>query len=68
MEKNGALKVDECLRVEGQEDIYAIGDCCNTKDIKLAYAAGLQAKHVVSNIKSNLAGKNQKPWKPGIVL
>ena len=65
MERNGAIKVDEYLRVEGEEDIYAIGDCCNSPNIKLAYAAAEQAKLLVSNIQARLSGKKQKPWKPG---
>ena len=65
MERNGAIKVDEYLRVEGEEDIYAIGDCCNSPNIKLAYAAAEQAKLLISNIQARLSGKKQKPWKPG---
>ena len=65
MERNGALKVDQFLKVEGQEDVYAIGDCCNSKDIKLGFTAGEQGKHVASNIKSRMSGKTEKPWKSG---
>ena len=65
MEKNGQLKVDEYLRVEGHQDIYAVGDCCNSKDIKLAFTAGMQGGLVASNIKARLAGTPEKAWNPG---
>ena len=65
MEKNGQLKVDEFLRVEGYDDIYAIGDCCNTKDVKLAYTAGEHARYLVRNLLSKAAGKPETPWKEG---
>ena len=65
MEKNGQLQVDEYLRVEGQRDVYAIGDCCNSRDIKLGFTAGIQAGLVAANIKKQLAGKKEKPWSPG---
>ncbi len=66
MEDSGRLKVDEFLRIEGQENIFAIGDCCNSKDVKLGYTAGEQAKLVAANIKAILTGKQEKPWKSGI--
>ena len=65
MEKNGQLKVDEYLRVEGYQDIYAVGDCCNSKDIKLGFTAGMQGALVASNIKARLDGKPEKAWSPG---
>ncbi len=65
MEENGQLRVDQFLRVDGCEDIYAIGDCCNTKDFKLAYAAGEQAKRVVSNLVQRANGKAEQPWVEG---
>ena len=30
-DENSRLKVDSFLVVEGHANIYAIGDCCNTK-------------------------------------
>ena len=43
MEKNGSLKVDRFLQVDEIENVFAIGDCNNTPELKLAYIAGLQA-------------------------
>ena len=47
MEKNGSLKVDRFLRVEEIENLFAIGDCNNTPELKLAYLARLQAGKMV---------------------
>lgn len=47
MEKNGSLKVDQFLRVEEIENLFAIGDCNNTPELKLAYLARLQAGKIV---------------------
>jgi len=30
----GFIQVDKCLRVQGKEHIWAIGDCCNISDHK----------------------------------
>lgn len=43
MEKNGSLKVDRFLQVEEIENVFAIGDCNNTPELKLAYTAKLHA-------------------------
>lgn len=53
MEVNGALKVDDHLRVEGLDDVYAVGDCNNVPENKLAYGAKLQANVVFQNIYKN---------------
>lgn len=37
------LKVNEYFQVEGLENVFAIGDCCNSKELKEAYVAGLHA-------------------------
>lgn len=41
-EKN-QLKVNEYFQVEGLDDVFAIGDCCDSKEIKEAYVAGAHA-------------------------
>ena len=66
MEQNGQLKVDDFLRVEGYTDIYAVGDCNNTKDTKVlatAYLAGAQSELVVNNLLKSAQGKNEVRWK-----
>jgi NADH dehydrogenase FAD-containing subunit len=39
----GTLKVNTFLQVEEMDDVFAVGDCNNTDELKLAYVAGAQA-------------------------
>ncbi|XP_043911597.1 ferroptosis suppressor protein 1 [Protopterus annectens] len=64
---DGALKVNDYLQVEGFSNIYAIGDCANVKEPKMAYHAGLHAKIAVDNIVKSLTGTTLKPYKTGTV-
>lgn len=43
MDEKNQLKVNEYFQVEGFENVFALGDCCNSKEIKEAYVAGLHA-------------------------
>lgn len=43
MDEKKQLKVNGYFQVDGLEDVFAIGDCCNSKEIKEAYVAGLHA-------------------------
>lgn len=63
MEKNGSLKVDRFLQVEEIENVFAIGDCSNTPELKLAYIARLHADTVVENIKRLNENKRLKEYK-----
>lgn len=65
MEKNGSLKVDRYLQVEEIKAVFAIGDCNNTRVLKLAYIAGMQADVVAENIKRLNEHKSLKEYKPG---
>ncbi|XP_061229913.1 ferroptosis suppressor protein 1 isoform X2 [Neopsephotus bourkii] len=65
MASNGALKVNKHLQVEGYENIYAIGDCADLKEPKMAYHAGLHANIAVTNIINSLTHKPLKTYKPG---
>lgn len=62
---NGALKVNQYLQVEGYDNIYAIGDCTDVKEPKMAYHAGLHADIVVTNIINSLTQKPLKTYQPG---
>ncbi|XP_065408014.1 ferroptosis suppressor protein 1 isoform X4 [Chrysemys picta bellii] len=62
---NGALKVNQYLQVEGYDNIYAIGDCADVKEPKMAYHAGLHANIVVTNIINSLTQKPLKTYQPG---
>ncbi|XP_035167856.1 ferroptosis suppressor protein 1 isoform X2 [Oxyura jamaicensis] len=62
---NGALRVNEHLQLEGHENIYAIGDCADLKEPKMAYHAGLHANIAVTNIINSLTHKPLKTYQPG---
>nr|XP_020669053.1 apoptosis-inducing factor 2 [Pogona vitticeps]XP_020669054.1 apoptosis-inducing factor 2 [Pogona vitticeps]XP_020669055.1 apoptosis-inducing factor 2 [Pogona vitticeps] len=62
---NGALKVNEHLQVEGYSNIYAIGDCADVREPKMAYHAALHADVAVTNIINTLTHKPLKVYQPG---
>ncbi|XP_012872646.1 PREDICTED: apoptosis-inducing factor 2 [Dipodomys ordii] len=62
---NGSLRVNEFLQVEGYNNIYAIGDCADVKEPKMAYHAGLHANVVVANIVNSIKQRPLKAYKPG---
>lgn len=68
MASNGALKVNKHLQVEGYENIYAIGDCADLNEPKMAYHAGLHANIAVTNIINSLKHKPLKTYKPGKII
>ncbi|NXJ85470.1 AIFM2 factor, partial [Trogon melanurus] len=65
MASDGALRVNEHLQLEGYENIYAIGDCADLKEPKMAYHAGLHANIAVTNIINSLTHKPLKTYAPG---
>lgn len=65
MAADGALKVNQYLQVEGFSNIFAVGDCADLREAKLAYHAGLHAYIAVSNIISSLSGKPLTPYRTG---
>uniref|UniRef100_A0A3B5LBM1 Ferroptosis suppressor protein 1 n=1 Tax=Xiphophorus couchianus TaxID=32473 RepID=A0A3B5LBM1_9TELE len=67
MAADGALKVNQYLQVEGFSNIFAVGDCADLREAKLAYHAGLHAYVAVSNIISSLSGKPLTPYRTGNV-
>nr|XP_015102183.1 apoptosis-inducing factor 2 isoform X2 [Vicugna pacos] len=62
---NGALKVNEYLQVEGCSHVYAIGDCADVKEPKMAYHAGLHANVAVANIINSMKQRPLKAYRPG---
>ncbi len=62
---HGRLNVDEFFQVKGYNDIFAVGDCTDVADPKLAYAAEFQAKHVFKNLKNLLTSRAITPYKSG---
>ena len=49
-------------------NVFALGDCCNTVERKMAVYAGKQAECVVANIVAEAAGKQVNLWEcyPGV--
>ncbi|KAI3363549.1 hypothetical protein L3Q82_012146 [Scortum barcoo] len=64
---DGALKVNDHLQVEGFSNIFAVGDCANVSEPKMAYHAGLHAVVAVSNIANSLSGKELTSYHTGNV-
>lgn len=64
---NGALKVNHHLQVEGFSNVFAVGDCADVKEPKMAYHAGLHAAVAVSNITNSLSGKELTSYHTGNV-
>ncbi|NP_001186939.1 ferroptosis suppressor protein 1 isoform X1 [Danio rerio] len=65
--ENGALKVNKHLQVEGFDNVYAVGDCANLSEPKMAYHAGLHAGVAATNIINSLSGKALTSYKTGNV-
>lgn len=63
--EGGALKVNQHLQVDGFSNIYAVGDCADVKEPKMAYHAGLHAAVAVSNIWNSLNGKELTTYQTG---
>lgn len=64
---NGALKVNNHLQVEGFSDVYAVGDCADVREPKMAYHAGLHAAVAVTNIINSVSGKKLTEYHTGNV-
>ena len=62
MNRLGRLNVDEFLQVKDLPDVYAIGDCNDVPEIKLAYGAETQGKYIADNLKLKHEGKAMKPY------
>ncbi|TKC51627.1 hypothetical protein EI555_008943 [Monodon monoceros] len=62
---DGALRVNEYLQVEGYSHIYAIGDCADVREPKMAYHASLHASVAVANIVNSMKQRPLKAYKPG---
>ena len=65
IDENGRIKVNGYLQVEGMKNkkIFAIGDCCNTQEDKMAAYAGKQAELLVNNITMTLRGYRMEELK-----
>ncbi|KAI8489718.1 Apoptosis-inducing factor 2 [Branchiostoma belcheri] len=64
MEDNGSLKVNNFFEVQGTEGIYAIGDCSNIPETKMAYRASMHSDLLAKNILAQETGGTKKEYKP----
>jgi len=46
----GLIKVNEYFLVDGMDGVFAIGDCTNIRETKMAYLAGLHTPFLVKNL------------------
>ncbi|XP_056147707.1 apoptosis-inducing factor 2 isoform X2 [Lampris incognitus] len=65
--ENGMLKVNDHLQVHCFSNIYAVGDCADIREPKMAYHAGLHAAVAVGNIANSLTGKELTCYRTGNV-
>jgi len=56
IDENGRIIVNEFLQLDGLPNIFAIGDCCNTSEDKMAAFAGKHGEVVAANIVKELMG------------
>ncbi len=64
LDDKGLIKVDRFMKVEGYNNIYALGDCSDL-DIsnKNGYIATVQGGMIASNLINSAKGKKTKPYK-----
>ncbi|MEM7115432.1 MAG: FAD-dependent oxidoreductase [Chloroflexota bacterium] len=58
----GLIKVDANMKVEGYENLYAVGDCSTADSRKHGYLACLQGAHVADVLINLAVGKTSKPY------
>ena len=64
-DQNNRLEVNEFLQVKGHTNVYAIGDCTNTKEFKMAAHAERQGELLGSNFLRSLKNQPLNPYKTG---
>ncbi|XP_077988307.1 ferroptosis suppressor protein 1-like [Glandiceps talaboti] len=68
MNELGQLKVNEYLQVKGYNNIYAVGDCTDVKETKMAHNAEKHGEIVAKNLLRIAHGKEKKLYKPAGTL
>ena len=64
-DQNNRLEVNEFLQIKGHTNAYAIGDCTNTKEFKMAAHAERQGELLGSNFLRSLKNQPLNPYKTG---
>lgn len=63
MDESNSLKVNQFLQVDGYADVFAVGDCNNADQVKMAFKAELQMKVIANNMQALLTGGTMSPYK-----
>jgi sulfide:quinone oxidoreductase len=58
----GYIKVDRAMRVQGVENIYAVGDCVNLMGPKMGHMAVHQAEVAATNVALQIKGLEPQPF------
>ena len=56
-------QVNEYLQLSGHTNIFAVGDCCDTPEHKMAAFAGAHGETVARNIIKEVMGCSPAPYK-----
>ncbi|GAM23566.1 hypothetical protein SAMD00019534_067410, partial [Acytostelium subglobosum LB1] len=64
LDEHGHIKVNEHLQVEGHDNVFAIGDITNTKELKTYYNAKYHAAIICTNLKACESKKKLAVYKP----
>lgn len=69
LDTKGFVKVDSYMKVEGYENLYALGDCANLDSRKHGYLASVQGTYLADAILKSESGKKVKEYgKPPVVI
>merc|ERR1711953_312723 len=63
IDEEGRIKVNDFLQVSDHQNIFAVGDCCNTQEHKMAAFAGAHGETVARNIIKEVMGCPPTPYK-----
>ena len=67
IDANGRIKVNSQLRVVNTKNVYAIGDCCNTREEKMAAHAEAHGTLVAKNIYREMQLNERVNYSQGIL-
>jgi len=62
LDDKGLIKVDSFMKVEGYENLYALGDCSTLDSRKHGYLASVQGAHLGDALLKATQGKTAKPY------
>ncbi len=69
LDAKGLIKVDDYMKVEGYDNLYALGDCATIDSRKHGYLAGVQGGYLADAILKSAQGEKVKPYnKPPVVI